>query len=154
MAARLRAALAEYGPVGSALVVDAAIEGEHRLIFGADGRLQHLDESFRAWWSVHCGEVPSTAQELIAALQLAAPGTAAARGLLPVSLALAGLPASELLAFCTPAGRRRVHLRASPVFDAVGGVRGAVAVWRDLGAPPERSFWVGQTLPSASASSN
>jgi hypothetical protein len=154
IAARVRAVLAACDPIGAPLSVGPAAAGERRLIFAADGGLRHVDEPFRAWWSAHYGEVPSTADQLIAALRLAAPGTASARGLLPVGLALAGLPASELLTLRTPAGRRRVHLRATPVVDPGGRVRGAVAVWRDLGAPPVGGCWVERTAPSTSPSPN
>ena len=154
LAAQLRAALAACDPTGAPFFVDPPAAGERRLIFTADGRLRHVDEPFRAWWSAQYGDVPSTADQLIAALRLAAPGTATARGLLPVSLALAGLPASELLTLRTPAGRRRVHVRASPVIDPDGRVRGAVAVWRDLGASPLGASWVVRTTPSTSPSLN
>jgi integrase len=154
LAARLRAALGVYVETGASLSVDPAVAGDCQLVFAADGQLKHVDEPFRAWWSAYYGEVPTTADELIAALQLAAPGTASARRLLPVSLALVGLRASELLALRTPAGRRRVHLRASPLIDADGRVRGAVAVWRDLGVPPVGGSWVEQTAPNTSAFAN
>jgi hypothetical protein len=157
VAARLRAvarAALAGRPALDGLAPDECVAGEYRLVFARDGALQRADERFRAWWSAHYGDVPETTDELLAALRRAAPGTAVARQLLPVNLALAGLPCSELLAMRTPRGRRRIQVRAAPVMDRGGRVRGAVTIWRDLGWPSVPATWVRLTTPNESASSN
>jgi hypothetical protein len=141
-------------PANDAPLLADALADECRLIFTTDGELRHADERFKRWWATYYGPVPETAGELLAALQRTAPGTATARHLLPVNLALAGLPASEVLAMRTATGSRRIHLRAAPVVDRGGRVQGAVAVWRDLGLSVVSAAWARLERPSTGASAN
>jgi hypothetical protein len=152
--AAVRAAVAARPPPDGLAPDQSVAAGEYRLMFAPDGALLRADERFRAWWSAHYGDVPETSDELLAALRRAAPGTAVARHLLPVNLALAGLQCSEVLAMRTPRGRRRIQVRAAPVMDRGGRVHGAVTIWRDLGWPSVPATWARLTGSSESTSSN
>ena len=134
-------------------VIEAADDGV--VVFGVDGQVQHANRWFRAWWLVHYGLVPSTTEELLRTVRQAAPGTASADGLMPIGLALRGMHASEALTLRTNEGERRVHLRASPMVDEAGAVRGVVSVWHDITeVEGPRAHWSRLGRPSTTTAQN
>jgi PAS domain-containing protein len=154
--ARSASARARVAAARSAANLEAVLEAadDGVLVFDADGRIQHANGWFRAWWLVHYGAAPTTTEELTRVLGGAAPDAAAARGLLPIHLALRGMGATELLTVRTGAGERRVRLRATPILDGAGRARGAVVVWHDVTGAAQAPTWSYLTQPSADAPRN
>lgn len=130
-----------------AAVVEAADDGV--VVFGADGEIKHMNGWFRAWWLVHLGTAPTTTDELVATLRAAASGAGGVDRTLPIDLALRGLHGTELVVLATREGRRRVRLRAAPIFDDRGVAQGAVVLWHDLTELPESSSWARISRASA-----
>jgi two-component system sensor histidine kinase KdpD len=100
--------------------------------YAADGRITRMNRHARARYEAGWGAVPTTLDEVADLVGTIEGLDGSPTDVLPEHEALSGRPSAALLAHRHGDRTRRFFVRAVPLPDEAGGVRGAVAVWRDV----------------------
>ncbi len=131
VSARRRAALEASEAARAEL--EAVLDGvdDSVIVYAPDRRIVRVNRAARERLLAGWGKVPRTVDEMRATVR-PTDHTGALVERMPSEEALAGRSASTTLVYEDPTGRvRRFSVRAAPVRDQAGQVRGAVTVWHD-----------------------